>query len=215
MIHWLNELNEMSNDLKSGGITPKYWQQQIERLYDQITVEEIIRLIDFDGLTKNFKYPDKGVNTKKVTFPDLVDLPKNIAFYSKLFGMKKDRAVIPHGHRNMASCHYVLNGEISLRQYDKLEESDTHMIISKTVDITGKAGSYSSMSDDQNNVHWMKALTERAHTFDVIVLDVAGKPYDINNIDPDSAQIESNGNIVARKISVEEGLQKYGFDSHH
>ena len=213
--HWLKQLNDMSHDLKIGGITPKDWQTQIETLYSKVPLHEIIDLVDFEQMIKNFEYPEKGVNTKKISFPPLVELPKKLAFYSKLFGMKKGRAVIPHGHVNMASCHYVLNGEVSLKQYDKIEESESHMIIKKTVDEIGKKGSYSSISDDQNNVHWLKATTDFAHTFDVIVLDISGKPYEVNNIDPRSAVKETDGSIKARKISVEEGLEKYGFDSHH
>lgn len=213
--HWLKSLHEMSGDLKVGGITPSNWQEQLSNLYAKVTLEEIISLIDFDNLIKAFNYPHRGVNTKKVTFPTLTDLPKKTAFYGKLFGMKKNRAVIPHGHVNMASCHYVINGEIALKQYQKIDESDNEMIITKTVDELGLPGSYSSISDEENNVHWLRATTEYAHTFDVIVLDVAGKPYDINNIDPRSAVRETDGNMRVRKISVEEGLNKYGYDNHH
>jgi len=213
--HWLKTLNDISHDLKEGGISPLNWQQQIEDLYMKVPLDDLIKLVDFERLIKNFEYPDKGVNTKAVKFPAIIGLPDGLSFYSKVFGMKKDRAIIPHGHVNMSSCHYVLNGEVSLKQYDKLEETDTHMIINKTIDSVGRVGSYSSISDDRNNVHWIKARTDLAHTFDVIVLDILGKPHEVNNIDPKSADREMNGNMLVRKISVEEGLKKYGYESHH
>ena len=107
--NWLKLLNEVSQDLKQGGIKPEQWQLQVEELFKSVTLEEVINRIDFEKLVVNFNYPDKGVNTKPVKFPSLQIENKPLYFYSKLFGMKKDRAVIPHGHLNMASCHYVVN----------------------------------------------------------------------------------------------------------
>ena len=81
--------------------------------------------------------------------------------------MRRDRAIIPHGHKNMVSCHYVLKGEFRLKQYDKVDETDNHMIIAPTIDEVARVGSHSSISDEKNNVHWLRATTETAFTFDV------------------------------------------------
>ena len=139
----------------------------------------MLAAIDFDQLTARFDYPDLGINTRPVQFPRLDGIPEDLAFYGKVFGMRRDRAIIPHGHKNMVSCHYVLKGEFLLKQYDKVDETDSHMIIAPTIDEVARAGSHSSISDEKNNVHWLRATTETAFTFDVLVLDLAGKSADI------------------------------------
>jgi len=56
-------------------------------------------------ITRNFEYPDLGVHTRMVDFPRIAGLPEDVAFIKKIFGMKQDRAIIPHGHKNMVSAH--------------------------------------------------------------------------------------------------------------
>ncbi|HWM90033.1 MAG TPA: hypothetical protein VN493_04645 [Thermoanaerobaculia bacterium] len=213
--HWLRGLHEMSLDLKTGKITPGQWQTKIDELFDRVGFEELLTRIDFDKLVQGFEYPDLGVNTKWVRFPQLEGLPEDLAFYSKIFGMKKDRAIIPHGHRNMVSCHYVLKGELWLRHYDKVEEDGTHMIIEPTVDQLARVGSHSSISDERNNIHWLKATTDTAFTYDVLIVDVNGKKYEVDNIDPYGAEKIAGNQLRVRKLPLEEALNKYGHDSHH
>lgn len=212
---WVRDLNTMSLDLKSGRIAPTLWQAKVKELYDRIEPAELLAAIDFDKLTAHFDYPDLGVNTRQVRFPRLAGLPEDLAFYSKVFGMRRDRAIIPHGHRNMVSCHYVLKGELLLKQYDKVDETDTHMVIAPTIDEVAHTGSHSSISDEKDNVHWLRATTETAFTFDVLVLDLKGKPADVDNIDPDGAEKISGNLLRVRKLGVDEALRKYGHETHH
>jgi hypothetical protein len=213
--HWLQDLHEMSMDLRQGQITPVQWQSKVNELFDRVELEYLLRRIDFERLAKGFEYPDLGVHTKGVRFPALAGLPTHLAFFSKIFGMRKDRAIIPHGHRNMVSCHYVIKGDFWLRHYDKLEDGDTHMIIQPTVDKLVRVGSHSAISDERNNIHWLRAMTETAFTYDVIVVDLGDEKYEIENIDPYSSERLPNGRLRVAKLPVEEALRKYGYDTHH
>lgn len=213
--HWVRELHERSRDVKTGKISPAEWQESIQTLYARVDVDSVTSLLDFEKISYNFACPDRGVHTKPAFLPPLHGVPKNLAFHRKIFGMKKDRAIIPHGHNNMVSCHYVLQGELRLRHYDKVEEDATHMLIQPTVDIMAKAGSFSSISDEKNNIHWLVAATERAFTFDVIVLDIKDKQWNVHNIDPLQGEREAGGILRVRKIGVEEGLRRYGWQVHH
>jgi hypothetical protein len=212
---WVRDLDTMSRDLKGERITPVQWQARVKELYDRIEPAELLAAIDFDKLTDHFDYPDLGVNTRPVEFPRLAGIPEDLIFYRKLFGMRRDRAIIPHGHKNMVSCHYVLKGEFRLRQYDRVEETGTHMVIAPTIDEVARVGSHSSISDDKDNVHWLRATTETAFTFDVLVLDLKGKPWDVENIDPEGAEKVSGNLLRVRKLPVEEALRKYGHEDHH
>ena len=212
---WVLALHDMAMDIRSGRITPHEWQDQIEALYQRVEFSDLVRMIDFHRLKQGFEYPDLGVNTTRVQFPELDGLPERLGFTSKVFGMRRDRAIIPHGHRNMVSCHYVLQGDLHLRHYQKVDEDEAHMVIQPTVDDVVGIGTYSSISDEHNNVHWLSALTQTAFTFDVIVVDVNGGQWEVDNIDPYAAEDIGGGLIRAPKLDVKTALEKYGNESHH
>ncbi len=212
--HWAKQLTEICNDLKLQKIPPVLWQQQVEKLFNQIELSELLKFIDFETLTRGFDYPDLGVNTRMVKFPKLDGLPEKTVFIRKIFGMKKGRAIIPHGHSNMSSAHLVLKGEFALKHYDKVAEEDKHLLIKPTIEKTAGVGSSSSVSDEKNNIHWFIANTETAFTFDVIMVDLGGKAYDIHNIDIAAAEKAGNGLIRAAKLDVETALKKYGKQHH-
>lgn len=212
--HWAIEMNDICNDLRKTKISQQVWQEQIGKLFSRIELKEFLTFIDFEKLTEHFEYPDLGVNTKQVKFPKLKDLPENTAFVKKIFGMKKGRAIIPHGHSNMASAHLILQGECLLRHYEKVKEEKDHLLIKPTIEKTAKIGNYSSISDEKDNVHWFIANSGTAFTFDVIMLDLGGEKYDIHNLDIAEAEKISGDLLRAEKMDVEKALKKYG-KSHH
>lgn len=212
--HWAVKLNEYCSDLKTDSVTTLQWQQKIEELYSKIELEELLKFIDFDNLIEGFKYPDLGVSTKTVKFPKLDGLPERTVFIKKIFGMKKDRAIIPHGHSNMASAHLILNGEMHIRHYEKIQQDGKNLIIKPSIDRIAKIGANSSISEDKDNVHWFIANTETAFTFDVIMLDLNHKSYDIHNLDIYESEDLKDGTFKVPILDVETALKKYGKQHH-
>ncbi len=213
--HWSIGLNQFCEDLRKESITPQEWQEQVEMLYRVVDLNELLLFIDFKNLIKGFDYPELGVNTRPVKFPKLAGLPENTIFVKKIFGMKKDRSIIPHGHSNMVSAHLVINGEMHLRQYEKLNQEKNNLIIKPTVDKTVSIGECSSISDEKDNVHWFIANSDTAYTFDVIMLDLAGEKYDIHNLDIYEKQDLNDGTMRVPILDVETALRKYGKETHH
>ncbi len=211
--HWSTRLNEYSLDLKHGEISPSEWQTFVEELYEKVSIEEVLKFIDFDQLIKGFEYPDLGVKTKPVKFPKLTQLPEDTTFVKKIFGMKKDRAIIPHGHSNMVSAHLVLKGEMHLRNYEKIAQEKEFLIIKPTVDKIISIGESSSISDEKDNIHWFIANSETAFTFDVIMLDLKDKPYDIHNIDIYEGEKLTDNKLRVPILDIDNALKKYG--KHH
>jgi len=212
---WVNQLNEYCLDLKKEAITIQEWRNLISQLYQKVELKEILEIINFEKLKKGFHFPDLGVNNKPVKFPKLKGLPAKTVFIKKIFGMKKERAIIPHGHSNMVSAHLILKGEMHLRHYDKIRIEGEKMIIKPTIDKIIKTGESSSISDDKDNVHWFIANTDSAFTFDVIMLNLNEKEYDIHNIDIYEKENLSNGNMRVPILDVETALKKYGKHTHH
>lgn len=212
--HWAKQLNEYCADLRTDALSPLQWQQRIEALYANIALEDILKFIDFDNLIKGFEYPDLGVATRPVKFPKLEGLPEKTAFVKKVFGMKRDRAIIPHGHSNMTSAHLILKGEMHLRHYEKVHQDGQNLIIAPTIDRMAKRGESSSISDEKDNVHWFIAQSETAFTFDVIMPDLNGKSYDIHNLDIYASEDLKNGTLKVPILEVEAALKKYGKQHH-
>lgn len=212
--HWAIKLNEYCSDLKTNSISTIQWQKQIEELYAKVELQDILKFIDFDNLIKGFEYPDLGVSTKPVKFPKLDGLPDRTVFVKKIFGMKRNRAIIPHGHSNMASAHLILNGEMHLRHYEKIQRDGQNLIIKPSIDRIAKVGESSSISDEKDNVHWFVANTETAFTFDVIMLDLNNKSYDIHNLDIYESEDLKNGMLKVPILDVQTALKKYGKQHH-
>jgi hypothetical protein len=211
---WLKELHTMCLDLRSNSISPIEWQKKIDEFHGKLPLEDLMKIIDFEKSIQKFEYPDLGVVVTDPILPKVEGISENYSFVGRIFGMQKDRAIIPHGHKNMTSCHRVLQGEVLLKQYDRLRDEGDFMFIKQTIEETGKQGSFSSISDEKDNIHWLVANTERAYTFDVIVVGLNEKPTEIDNIDIYDAIKTENEILKVKKIKVDEALKKYG-KAHH
>ena len=209
---WLRDIAAVSGDLKGKTITQVEWQAKIERLFGQVEMEEMLRLIDFEKLVADGKFAERGERSVAVQFPKVEGLPMGLAFGRQVFMVKKDRSIVPHGHNNMATAFLVLKGEFHGRHYDRIEDSPTHMVIRPTLDRSFGAGGASTISDFKDNVHWFKATSEAAFIFNIHVND-----YNANNgketgrvyIDPNGEKL-AGGLVRAKLVSHEEVLKMYG-----
>jgi hypothetical protein len=213
--HWTLRLQEYCGDLRKRALSPTEWQAQVQTLFQEIELAELLKFIDFQKLTRGFAYPDLGVNTKTIAFPKLEGLPEKLAYGKKIFGMKKGRAIIPHGHSNMASAHLILQGEMHLRHYEKLHQDAENLFIRPSIDKIARVGESSSISDDKDNVHWFIANTDAAFTLDIIVADLNEKSYDIHNLDMHQKHELPDGSLRVPILDVETALRRYGKAGHH
>lgn len=206
---WLADLNAMSLDLKGKKLAPLQWQKQVEQLLAKVDLPELLKFIDFDKLTAGLKMPEQGELSLRPKFPQVEGLPTNLVYGSQVFALNKDRSVVPHGHDNMATAFIILKGNFHGRHYDRLEDDKTHMIITPTIDGTFGAGSYSTVSDLKDNVHWFKATEDQSYIFNIHVMSVkpggTGRVY----IDPDGEKL-AGGKIKARKIDHAQANKLYG-----
>jgi hypothetical protein len=206
---WLAEINRMSADLKGAKLTPVQWQAQVDQLSEKVDVPELLKFIDFQKLTQNLAYRDRGEKSLTPKFPEVEGLPTQRVYGQQLFALKKGASVVPHGHDNMATCFIVLQGEFHGRHYDRLQDEGEHMIIKPTIDRMFPAGGHSSISDDKDNVHWFRATQDASFIFNIHVLGVkpgnSGRVY----IDPMGEPLE-DGRIRARRISSAECYRLYG-----
>ena len=207
---WLSELNSMSVDLRGQKLDPITWQKQVEKLFSQVDLPEMLKFIDFAKLSKNHKPQDRGELSLRSVLPKVEGLPTDLVFGYQVFVLGKDRSVVPHGHDNMATAFLILKGDFHGRHYDRVEDvGKTHMIIKPTLDSQFGAGSYSTVSDLKDNVHWFKATSDVGYIFNIHVMSVkpgrSGRVY----IDPAGEQL-SGERLKCRIINHEEANKLYG-----
>jgi len=211
-VRWLNDVNQLGFDLKDRKLEQIEWQKKVEELFSKVELSQLLMLVDFDRLTKNLAYHDRGSRSIRFKFRQIEGVPTKLAWGRKIFAVKKGHSIVPHGHNNMATAFFILKGSFTGRLYDRLEDEPNHMIIKPTIDREFGLGEYSTISDFKDNVHWFEAVTEPSFIFNIHVMGLrpesklhTGRVY----IDPDGERLEG-GLIRARRIDHDEANQLYG-----
>jgi hypothetical protein len=188
------------------------WQQKIEELFAKADLPELLKFIDFDKLTATAELPAVGAKSLRFSFPEIEGVPTRLVFGKQIFGLKKGRSVVPHGHNNMATAFLILKGDLRGRHYDRVKDEPEHFVIKPTIDRTFTAGECSTVSDFKDNVHWFQAITEPSFIFNLHILGVdpankqsTGRLY----LDPEGEKL-SGGLIRARRIDHDEANKLYG-----
>lgn len=208
-VKWLAELDAMGRDLKGKKLTAAQWQKQVELLLAKVDLPDLLKFIDFEKLTTGITMQERGELSLRPRLPKVEGLPTSLVFGNQVFALNKDRSVVPHGHDNMATAFVILKGNFHGRHFDRLEDDKTHMIIAPTIDGQFGPGTYSTVSDVKDNVHWFQATTDGSFIFNIHVLNVVpgktGRVY----IDPNGEKL-AGGRIKARKINHAEANKLYG-----
>jgi hypothetical protein len=209
---WLKDLVSMTNDLKGRKLTDLEFQKKMEELYRRVDLQALIALIKLDDLEKTKSLPANGAGNYGIDFSQVKGMPASVKFGRQIFGCKKGRSIVPHGHLNMCTGFIILRGEWHGRHYDRVETHTDHFIIKPTIDAKFQPGDVSTISDHKDNIHWFQALSEKAYIFNVHVVGYdpeikgnSGRLY----LDPEGEKL--NGGLVkAKRISSDECHKKFG-----
>jgi hypothetical protein len=208
---WYKELHQISRDVADHKTKDTEFQKSLEGLYAKVNLEDLLKTLDFDKLSKQVDYPALGARSLSVDFR-VQSLPTKVVFGRQVFAMKKGRSVVPHGHNNMATGFIVLKGNFRGRHYDRVEDNKDHYIIRPTIDRSFKPGEFSTISDHKDNVHWFTAEDETGFIFNVHVNNTdpqnpksPGRVY----VDPVGEKL-AGGLIKAPKVSYGKVNQLYG-----
>jgi hypothetical protein len=208
---WLRELHSRCADLRVGELPARVWQAEVAALLERVPLEDLLKLIDFERIVKTVTLPDDRATTRDPVFPPLEGLAGS-PHIRRVFLMRKDRAVVPHGHRNMASGHLVIRGSLRVRHFDRVADETRHLILRPTIDVESRPGAATTVSDEKDNVHWLVATSDLAATFDVIVtgLDPARPTEFMDFVDPRRGQPLGDGTVRAPRLGADEVFRLYG-----
>lgn len=203
---WLIKVRERAADLRASTLSPVAWQEEMERLAGDVPSEDVCAAIDLDALAKKLSLPEDRANTVDPVVPGFEGA---LPYQLRMFGLRQGTAIVPHGHRKMASMHLVLRGEFHVRHYQRLSDDDAHITVVPAFDRVETAGGRSSISDQRDNVHWLIATQGPAYTLDIIVRNLEGSTA-LEYLDLDGARAGPNGELIAPRITSEQAFRKYG-----
>ena len=208
---WLADLVAMTKDLRGRTLTDTEFQTKMEELYKRVDLKELCSLIKLDDVMKK-PLPENGASNAGIDLAKIEGLPKDVGFGKQIFGCKKGRSIVPHGHANMCTGFIVLKGKWRGKHYDRVESHADHYVIKPTIDKEFAEGGVSTISDHKDNVHWFKCEADIGYIFNVHVIgydstikETSGRLY----LDPDGEKL-AGGLVKAKKMSSAECHKKYG-----
>lgn len=216
---WIKRLYLNARRLENGRITGLQWQEAMDLIYAGAPIADLRQRLDFTSVKKQIldQIPaDRGELFHRVqltpTSEATAGAEPRLALITKVAHIKRGRSIPPHGHSNMASAFLCLSGEFAVRQYDKLEESEATMVLRQTVDQpSASVGTWSSISDYRNNVHWLTAKTDDCFLFTskLIGIETGRKLVGRINVDVLRAQTLGRDTMLAKKITSHEAAELY------
>ena len=208
---WFKDLNALGQDLKGQKLKDVEFQARMEDLYKKVDLAELCRFVELDRLAERVKPPANGALSANFDLSKVEGLGKAV-FGKQIFCLKKDRAVVPHGHSNMCTGFIVLRGTFRGRHYDRLESHKDHYIIKPTIDREFQAGGSSTISDHKDNIHWFRCTSDTGYIFNAHVIgydptikESSGRLY----LDPEGEKL-AGGLVKAPKMTSGECHKKYG-----
>jgi hypothetical protein len=209
---WLRKLHGRCSDLRGATIPAQAWQDDVVALLAHVPLEDLLKLLDFERLMARINLPDDRAETHDPVFPPLQGVPERPSYIRRVFVLARDRAIVPHGHRNMVSGHLVIHGSLRVRHYERVRDEPAHMILRPSIDRQSNPGTATTVSDQRDNVHWLVATSRTAATFDVIVPDLdPSRPTRFTDfVDPRRGEGIGDGLIRAPRLRADEVFLRYG-----
>ena len=181
-------------------------------LLERVPLKDLLELIDFEEMVKQVTLPDDRATTRDPIFPPLEGAPERPSCIRRVFLLRRDRAIVPHGHQNMVSGHLVIHGHLRVRHFERLRDEPAHLVLRPTIDRESHPGSATTVSDVKDNVHWLVATSDIAATFDVIVpaLEPDRPTQFMDFVDPRRGEPLGDGTIRAPRLAADEVFERYG-----
>lgn len=210
---WAHQLDSLGRALLNGHMKALAWQDGMHELYSIVDLDSLLQSIGFEQIINNsdFNFIDQGGKFTHVKFLVETGAPDNMVVETTVTKIPKGISIYPHAHRNMVSAFLTLSGEFHVRQYDRLHEDEHFFYIRQTSDHFSQPGQWNSQSEDQNNVHWLTAMTDDSYLFSTKLTGInSSESYSsLLYMDPYGQELE-NGTIQAERIDRDRARTRFG-----
>ncbi|MFV8753934.1 hypothetical protein ACNOYE_25595 [Nannocystaceae bacterium ST9] len=160
-------LDQLGAELLAGAIDGPGWQTGVEQLFARADHQALRSALGVDWKAARREVRTQGQSTLVLEPDQLQGGPPDPTFRSKLWLFADRHAIVPHGHRNLVSAFFVLEGRFRGRHYDRIRDEPDAIVISPTDDRTFAPGDCAAICDRHDNVHWFTALDHDALLFNV------------------------------------------------
>jgi hypothetical protein len=213
---WAREVVSANERVSRGELDVLGWQRELARIHATIEIPALVRYLDLERLTREFRYGSNLAETADPVLPAAITGDRPRRWFVRVFGLRKGGAIIPHVHNGMVSAHLVVAGSFHARTHDRVRDLEDAVVLRPSIDRELAVGGLVTMSDRRDNGHWLVARAERSMTFDVGVVDVApswkyglaANRFNMIFVDADRRP-ETDGTIVAPTMTFERCAAKY------
>jgi hypothetical protein len=178
--------------LQFGKVSEDEFREDLDRFYAQMDAVACARDIDLAGKAARLNRPG-GYKTDILGIagdPSGSPSPGRFDLWARRFrllrhlGIRSDVLIVrageqipPHGHSRVVSGFYVMEGEVAIRHYDRVEEFPKHVLLRKVIDTQLGPGGFTTNSEYHHNIHWLLGITPVSYLFRFTVTDVPVKPF--------------------------------------
>lgn len=175
--------------LQFGAIPEDKFRQDLDIFYAQMDAAACARDIDLTGKAARLTRPG-GYKTDILAIgvdpasPGRFDLwarrfrlLRNLGIRSDVLIVRGGEQIPPHGHTRVVSGFYVMEGEVAIRHYDRVEEFPEHVLLRKVIDTKLQPGGYTTNSEFHHNIHWLLGIAPVSYLFRFTVTGVPVQPF--------------------------------------
>lgn len=211
--NWLAEIEEDSRSMKKNGLRQIEWQQKIAGIFSRVELKDLLLAIDFERLRNKLKMVGAHEGIIETRPARLAGMPAELSFSAFIYGVKKDGAIPPHCHLNMTSMHMPIGGRVHGWHFDRISDEANHLVLKPTMNKPLSLGEVTTISDEKDNVHWFKPVSNVAYTFNIGVYEIdpqikfSGRQF---YLDAAHGEKIEGGNLRVKKINSQEAYKIYG-----
>lgn len=208
---WIARQEELARGLHSGAVCETGWHDEVNRLAREVDVAQLMAEMRRGRVTPAGEPFMHDPVKRNVHFADQDGQPMRLTYGAATFTFGAESVITPHAHQHMASAHMVLDGRVRIRTFDRVAERTGALVIRPSGDLIAGVGEAAAMTTAKDNIHWFKATSAQATTFDVIIdgLDPGQADYLIQPLDPLGGRRQEDGTIIAPILSFEESMRRY------
>jgi hypothetical protein len=160
-------IDQLGAELLAGAIDGPMWQTSVEQLFARSDHRAMRAAITLDWTAATRTAREHGQSAHVLEPDQLEGCPPDPTFRRKLWLFSRRYGILPHGHRNLVSAFFVLDGRFHGRHYDRIRDEPDAIVICPTDDREFAPGDAAAICDHHDNVHWFTALDDDALLFNV------------------------------------------------
>jgi hypothetical protein len=212
---WWRAFAQRCAAARAGGVAPTAWQQDVEAVFREVSAPWLMASLPVARFEAGARLgPRRGPRVEELAAPTGLTATEGTACRRRLFALGAGRAVVPHGHTSLASAFVLLRGSVRVTHFDRRPGEAGTSIVTPTIDRVLRPGDCSTISDERDNVHWLRAGEAPALLLNVSVeVPSSGRFGDAPRgrvyLDV-SGTARADGTTRARHLSYAEATARFG-----